>query len=292
MVQYHGKVVVITGAASGIGKGLAERFGEAGAKLALADINQEKLARVEAGLKAKGVEVIAHKIDVSASEEVQRFADLTFAAYGTVDYLFNNAGASAGGYVTEAYFKDFEWVFAVNTMALVYSARSFVPRMMEQDKECHVINTLSVSAFFSFATNQPYAASKFAALSITESLELQMRAEGAKVYFHGLCPGFVATNFGDIEENRSPRYALDEEGIAFKQTPAQLKANGISRKLVRSGIPVEECVDAVFRGLEAKQFMIFTHPESNAYMIKYRENLLQGKPGTEDNPLDMSKFIR
>ncbi|MGI6548683.1 MAG: SDR family NAD(P)-dependent oxidoreductase [Syntrophomonadales bacterium] len=291
MADYAGKVVAITGAASGIGKGLALRFGEYGAKLSLADINETKLAEVEAELKEKGVAVIADRFDVSSIEDVQRFADVTFATYGGVDYLFNNAGASAGGYTTEAYLKDFEWVFAVNTMAHVYAARAFVPRMVAQDRECHVINTLSVSAFFSFSTNQPYAASKFAALSIVESLELQMREQGTKVWFHGLCPGFVATNFGDIEQNRSPRYALDDEGIAFKETPAQKKANYISKKFVTAGIPVEKCVDTVFKGLEEGQFMIFTHPQANSYMKKWRENLLDGKFGTEDNTLVMSHFL-
>lgn len=292
MADYAGKVVAITGAASGIGRGLALRFGEYGARLSLADINEDNLAQVEAGLKQKGVEVIARRFDVSNVEDVQKFADLTFATYGGVDYLFNNAGASASGYATEAYLKDFEWVFAVNTMAHVYAARAFVPRMVEQERECHVINTLSVSAFFSFATNQPYAASKFAALSITESLELQMREQGTRVHFHGLCPGFVATNFGDAEQNRSPRYALDDEGIAFKETPAQKKANHISKKLVTSGIPVEQCVETVFTGLEEEQFMIFTHPEANSYMKKWRENLLDGRFGTEDNTLVMSDFLK
>ncbi|MGE5545135.1 MAG: SDR family NAD(P)-dependent oxidoreductase [Bacillota bacterium] len=292
MADYAGKVVAITGAASGIGRGLALRFGEYGAKLSLADINETNLAKVEAELKERGVQVIAHLFDVSSAEDVQKFAELTFAAYSGVDYLFNNAGASAGGYVTEAYLKDFEWVWAVNTMAHVYAARAFVPRMIEQDRECHVVNTLSVSAFFSFSTNQPYAASKFAALSITESLELQMREQGTKVHFHGLCPGFVATNFGDIEQNRSPRYALDEEGIAFKETPAQKKANYISKKYVTSGIPVEQCVDTVLKGLEEGRFMIFTHPQANSYMKKWRENLLDGRFGTEDNTLVMSHFLK
>ncbi|NLV16114.1 MAG: SDR family NAD(P)-dependent oxidoreductase [Syntrophomonadaceae bacterium] len=292
MTDYTGKIIAITGAASGIGRGLAGRFGEYGARLSLADINGPKLAEVETALKARGVEVIANIIDVSSREEVQKFANLTFDAFGSVDYLFNNAGASAGGHATEAYLKDFEWVFAVNTMALVYAAQAFVPRMVEQNRECHVINTLSVSAFFSFAANQPYAASKFAALSLTESLELQMRAEGTKVWIHGLCPGFVATDFGDIEGNRSPRYALDEEGVAFKKTPAQMKANYLSKKFVSLGIPVEQCVDIAFKGLEDGQFMIFTHPQGNLHMKQWRENLLNGRPGTENNSVEMSVFLK
>ncbi len=292
MSNYAGKVVAITGAASGIGKALALRFGQYGAKLSLADINVANLHQVEEELKQMGVDVIAHRIDVSSVEDVEKFADLTFARFNEVDYLFNNAGASASGYTTEAYLRDFEWVFAVNTMAHVYAARAFVPRMVEQDKDCHIISTLSVSAFFSFATNQPYAASKFAALSILESLESQMREQGTKVWFHGLAPGFVATNFGDAEQNRSPRYALDEEGIAFKQTPAQSKANYISKKFVTSGIPVEQCVDAVMKGLENGDFMFFTHPQANSYMKKWRENLLNGRFGSEGITLVMEDFVK
>ncbi len=287
----RGKIVAITGAASGIGREIALRFGEQGAKLSLADINVSKLSEVETELKNRGVEVIANRIDVSQYEEVQRFADITFDRFGAVDYLFNNAGASTGGYLTDAYLKDFEWVFAVNTLAHIYAAKAFVPRMIQQDRECHVCNTLSVSAFFSFSTNQPYAASKFAALSVVESLDLQMREQNTKVKVHGLCPGFVATNFGNIEEDRSPHYSLDEEGLTFKQTEAQLKANGISRKLVRSGIPVSKCVDILLQGLENDQFMIFTHPQGNDFFKRYRANLAEGRPGNDNNTPELSWFL-
>ena len=94
MHGYAGKVVAITGAASGIGRGLAMRFGEYGSRLSLADINESGLKQVEAELREKGVTVIANRFDVSSAEDVQSFADITFATYGGVDYLFNNAGAS------------------------------------------------------------------------------------------------------------------------------------------------------------------------------------------------------
>ena len=236
MIDYQGKVVAITGAASGIGRELASRLGKKGARLSLADINEAELSKLADELKADGIEFIAQRIDVAVWEDVQRFSDSSFDTYGTVDFLFNCAGASTGGMVTDAYMKDFDWVFAVNTLALVYAAKTFVRRMVEQDKECHVINTLSIAAFLALKPMQPYSASKAAGLAISQSLEWQLRDEGSKVKVHCLCPAFVATNFGDIENNRSPQFALDEEGIAFKQSEAQMAANALSKQLVLAGI--------------------------------------------------------
>lgn len=292
MIDYQGKVVAITGAASGIGRELASRLGKKGARLSLADINEAELSKLADELKADGIEFIAQRIDVAVWEDVQRFSDSSFDTYGTVDFLFNCAGASTGGMVTDAYMKDFDWVFAVNTLALVYAAKTFVRRMVEQDKECHVINTLSIAAFLALKPMQPYSASKAAGLAISQSLEWQLRDEGSKVKVHCLCPAFVATNFGDIENNRSPQFALDEEGIAFKQSEAQMAANALSKQLVLAGIPVQEAVDIALQGIEEDRFIIHTHPQSVPFLKKWWNNLLDGKPGYTDNALDMSIMIK
>lgn len=292
MLDFQGKVVAITGAASGIGRELAVRLGTYGAKLVLADINEPELMKVDNELKAKEVEAVSTKIDVSIYEEMRKFADLCFNSFGTVDYLFNCAGASAGGNVTEAYIKDFEWVFAVNTMAHVYAAKAFVKRMVEQDKECHIVNTLSIAALVTLKTMQPYSASKVAGLAIAQSLESQLRDEGTKVKVHCLCPAFVATNFGDIEDHRPPQYELDAEGIEFKKTEAQIAQIAISKKLVGAGIPVEECVDTALKGIEEGKFIIHTHPQTVPFLKNWWNNLLDGKPGYTDNPVDMSLMIK
>lgn len=292
MIDYQGKVVAITGAASGIGRELASRLGKKGARLSLADINEAELSKLTDELKADGMEFIAQRIDVTVWEDVQRFSDASFDTYGTVDFLFNCAGASTGGMVTDAYMKDFDWVFAVNTLALVYAAKTFVRRMVKQDKECHVINTLSIAAFLALKPMQPYSASKAAGLAISQSLEWQLRDEGSKVKVHCLCPAFVATNFGDIENNRSPQFALDEEGIAFKQSEAQIAANALSKQLVLAGIPVQEAVDIALQGIEEDRFIIHTHPQSVPFLKKWWNNLLDGKPGYTDNALDMSIMIK
>lgn len=292
MADYKGKVAAITGAASGIGKGLALRLGKLGAKLALADIYEPGLEETAAELRAVGAEVITVKTDVSILAEMKKFADASFAAYGTVDYMFNCAGASTSSDVTEAYMRDYEWVFAVNTMALVYAAKTFVKQMKLQDKECHVINTLSIGALLTLKPMQPYAASKVAGLSISQSLEWQLRDEGSKVKVHCLCPAFVATHFGDIEDRRPPQYALDEEGLIYKRSEEQIQANAVSKQLVLAGIPVEECVDIALKGIEEGLFVIHTHPQSVPFLKKWWNNLLDGKPGYMDNSLDMSMMIR
>lgn len=292
MLDFQGKVAAITGAASGIGREFARRLGKSGAKLVLVDINEPELMKVDQELKNNRVEVVSAKIDVSRFEEMQKFADLSFDSFGTVDYLFNCAGASAGGNVTEAYLKDFEWVFAVNTMAHVYAAKTFVRRMIAQDKECHIINTLSIAALVTLQTMQPYSASKVAGLAIDQSLEAQLRAEGTKVRVHCLCPAFVATNFGDIENHRPSQFELDVEGIEYKNSPAQVAYLNVSKKLVQSGIPVEECVDTALKGLEDGKFVIHTHPQAVSFLKNWWNNLLDGNPGDTDNPVDMSLMIK
>lgn len=292
MVDYQDKVIAITGAASGIGRGFANKFAEKGARLSLADINEAELMKVANELKAKGVEVMATKIDVTILEDMKKFADISFATYGCVDYLFNCAGASAGGMVTEAHMKDFEWVFATNTMSHVYAAKTFVKRMVEQDKECHIINTLSIAALLALKTMQPYAASKVAGLSIAQSMEWQLRDEGTKVSVHCLCPGFVATNFGDIEDHRPPQYELDAEGIEYKKTEGQIYHLDVSKKLVLAGISVEECVDIGIKGVEEGAFVIHTHPQTVPFLKKWWSNLLDGKPGYADNPFDITTLVK
>ncbi len=292
MADYVGKVVAISGAASGIGRCFAHRFAEMGARLSLADLNEAGLMEVAEQLRAQGAEVVATKIDVTFLEDMQKFADISFDICGCVDYLFNCAGVSASGEVTEAYMKDFDWVFAADTFSMVYAAKTFVKRMVEQDRECHIINTLSIAALVPLQGMQPYAASKVAGLSISQSLEWQLRDQGSKVKVHCLCPGFVATNFGDTEDYRPPQYGLDDEGIELKKSRSQVKLMRAGKRLVGGGIPVDECVDIAIKAMEDGVFVIHTHPQALPFIRKWWSNLLDGNPGYTDNPLDISTWMK
>lgn len=145
MKDFHSKVAVITGAASGIGRALAEQCAREGMKVVLADVEPGALAEVEANLRTGGATVLAVRTDVSQGKDVEALAQKTLEAFGAVHLLCNNAGvATSGTPVWESSLADWEWVMGVNLWGVIYGVRSFVPIMLAQDTECHIVNTASV----------------------------------------------------------------------------------------------------------------------------------------------------
>ncbi len=153
MQEFAGRVAVVTGAASGIGRALAERFAGLGMKLALADVEGEALEGVRAALAADGAEVRAFETDVARPESVQELARRTLEAFGRVHVVCNNAGVITGGLSWEAPLSDFEWVMGVNFWGVLHGVQTFVPILLDQGEEAHVVNTASMAAL----TTLPFA---------------------------------------------------------------------------------------------------------------------------------------
>jgi NADP-dependent 3-hydroxy acid dehydrogenase YdfG len=143
MQEFKDKVAVITGAASGIGKSLAERCARKGMKVVLADIEEPALARVSHVLQASGAVVLPVPTDVSKAEDVERLARRTLGTFASVDLFFNNAGVLGGGTVWESTLADWEWVMGVNLWGMIHGLRTFVPIMLSQNTEGHIVNTAS-----------------------------------------------------------------------------------------------------------------------------------------------------
>src|SRR4051812_42306844 len=131
MKEFKGKVAVITGGASGIGRAIADRCVQEGIAVVLADIEDAILAKAETELKSAGGTVLAVKTDVSRRADVEQLADRAFSAFGQVDLLFNNAGVAAGGPPWEATWNDWEWVMGVNLWGVIHGVKVFTPRMLE-----------------------------------------------------------------------------------------------------------------------------------------------------------------
>jgi NAD(P)-dependent dehydrogenase (short-subunit alcohol dehydrogenase family) len=265
MRELTGKVAVVTGGASGIGRAMAERFAREGMKIVLADVEAQPLARTRDEMAAAGAEVLAVKTDVSRAEDVTELARRTFEAFGTAHVVCNNAGVAAGGgaawRVSPA---DWEWTLGVNLWGVIHGVRAFVPRMVEQG-EGHVINTASIAGLVAVPGLAPYCVSKSAVVALSESLHHDLTVNaGGKVKVSVLCPAWVKTKISESERNRPQSSAGQPEDDARGQAVASAV-----RAAVASGIPPEVVASKVLDAIHNDRFWIITHSKTKR-MIENR----------------------
>jgi NAD(P)-dependent dehydrogenase (short-subunit alcohol dehydrogenase family) len=167
MKEFTGKVAVITGAASGIGRALADRSVQEGMKAVLADVEAEALANAEASLKATGATVLAVPTDVSQARDVAALAQKTLEVFGAVHLLCNNAGVGMEAAIWESTLDEWESVMGVNLWGVIHGVRAFVPVMLAQDTECHIVNTASMAGLVSGPGLGAYKATKHAVVSLS-----------------------------------------------------------------------------------------------------------------------------
>jgi len=261
MQDYHGKVVAITGAANGIGKELATRFGAAGARLALADIDADHLAALAKHLEEDGVEVMTSVFDVRHFDAMEAFAASTVATYGAVDLFFNNAGVITVGTIWEAPLADWSWLLDVNVMGVVHGIKAFVPKMIAQGTPCRIVDTASIAGLLTVENSPAYVASKFAALSLTEVLELQLQGIGSQVTAHVVCPAIVQTDLDNCLRHRDPStYDAHDPYYATEDFRAK---TAVVTGSIPLGLPVADAVETIITEMEKGTFYILTHPAYN-----------------------------
>ena len=261
MLSYDNKVVAITGAANGLGKEMARRFAAAGAKLALADIDAENLRRLGAELEGKGAEVRTSVFDVRSFAAMDDFAATTYAAFGRVDLFFNNAGVISVGTIWEQPLADWDWLLDVNVKGVLHGIKAFVPKMIAQDTVCQIINTASIAGLLTVENSPAYVASKFASLALTEVLDLQLQAAGAKVSAHVICPAVVQTDLDNCLRHRDP--ATYDAADPYYRTEDYIRRFEVVTKSIPAGLPVEAAVEIIISELEKGTFYILTHPMYN-----------------------------
>jgi len=189
MKELAGKVAVITGAGSGFGREFARIGAREGMKLVLADVQEDALGAAAGEARAAGVEALAMRVDVSKPEDVERLAASATGRFGAVHLLFNNAGvAGGGGYVWETSLKDWQWLLGVNLLGVVNGIRSFLPLMLKQGCECHVVNTASAAGLVSAPLMSVYNVSKHAVVTLSETLFHDLRLASAKIGVSVLAP--------------------------------------------------------------------------------------------------------
>ncbi len=276
MQDFRGKAAVITGAASGIGRGLAEQCAAEGMRIVLADIEQGALAQAAEGLRAQGADVRTVTCDVARPADMEALADQAFGVFGAVHLLFNNAGVGGGSTIWESTPADWEWVMGVNLYGVVNSLRVFVPRLLAQDAESHIVNTASIYGLINGPSSGIYKASKFAVVSVSETLYHELAQRTTKVRVSVLCPGFVDTRIQDADRNRpaalqnaAPRRAPTADEAAWSQMT--------ERRLNRGQSPREHA-RVVFEAIRAGRFYILPHPEWKPAVRERMEHILADAP--------------
>jgi NAD(P)-dependent dehydrogenase (short-subunit alcohol dehydrogenase family) len=257
MKEFKGKVAVITGAASGIGRGIAERCVREGMKVVLADIEQANLTQAETELKTAGATVFAAKTDVSKRSDVESLARQAFDAFGQVHLLFNNAGVGAGGAPWEATWNDWEWVMGVNLLGAIHGVKVFTPLMLQQNMECHIINTSSTAGLIVGGFSAPYSVTKHAVAALSESLHLALQQRNSLVKVSVLCPGLVRTNIANAERNRPAE--LRNEPVTM--TPEMQAGLAAFKVAIEASMPPLQVADVVFDAIKKEQFYILPDRE-------------------------------
>jgi len=276
MKDLKGKVAVVTGAASGIGRELALACAAEGARLAIADVDEKGLAET-ARLLPPGCESIQVRCDVSKALDLEALAQRTYERFGAANVVFNNAGVAVAGPVWSAPLDEWKWVLDVNLMGVVHGIHAFVPRMLAAKTEGHVVNTASVAGLLSVPGSGVYCASKHAVVSLSECLHHDLRMAGSNIGVSVLCPAWVATGIADSERNRpaalaerNPLAGPYEENVRKAVASGKLSAAQVARITV----------DAV----KANRFYVLPHQRIKASIEQRMRDILD-----EREPVDVSR---
>jgi NAD(P)-dependent dehydrogenase (short-subunit alcohol dehydrogenase family) len=270
MLEFAGKTAFITGAANGIGRGIAAALAAAGAKIAIADIDAQTLETTRAEFEEVGAAVMAIPLDVSDREAFDRAADRIEAELGPVHVLVNNAGVTLGPIpVTDIDEKMWDWIFGVNLFGVVNGVSTFVPRMLAGGEQGHVVNTASIGGLQVNAElqNGSYSMTKYGVVALSEALQLQLA--GSPIGVSVLCPALVRTTLQESAQRRPERFG----GPYDRVVPGhELDMPTMQPKELQP----DEVGERVLAAIRNDDFFIFTHPETRAWLEARHEKLMGG----------------
>ena len=270
MTNFQGKVAVVTGGASGIGRAMAERFAEEGMRIVIADIEQSALEDAEAEMIADGAEVIAIRCDVSKAHDVKVLAEETIKAFDSVHILCNNAGVAVSGTSWTIPLEDWEWVLGVNLWGVIHGLHYFVPLMLEHGQPSHIVNTASMAGLTSGRNMAPYHVSKHGVVTLSEGLHHEFAQTGAKIRVSLLCPGWVDTRIDDSNRNR-PAGRISTEDL---EPSAKIFRDMFSRS-VRDGLAPKEVAEMVLKAIVDETFYVLPHAHWKNMIQSRMENIIE-----------------
>jgi NAD(P)-dependent dehydrogenase (short-subunit alcohol dehydrogenase family) len=246
----EGKVAVVTGGASGIGKGIATALRDEGAQVVIADIEQGALDATAEELGVTGI-----RTDVSKAESVEALAKEVVERFGTAHVIVNNAGIGPIGNVADLTLDDWRWIVDVNLWGVIHGVHHFLPILKANEDGGHIVNTSSVAGLVPTPGLGSYVLTKYGVLGLTETLALELAAENSKVGATVLCPGTIHTNIATSSRNRPEGNEGNLRDVDISQEGSEVDMSG-----VRWMIPVEVgaiVVDCIKRG----ELYAITHPE-------------------------------
>lgn len=265
MSEQQGQVAVITGAASGIGRGLAEQAARRGMRLVLADVDATGVQALCASLQADGVQAVACVTDVGLLAQVERLRDVAVERFGGVDLLFNNAGVMQTGYSWEISAAQWQRMLDINLTGVINGIRCFVPLLLSQGRAAHVINTASLAGLLSSPLMAPYNVTKQAVVALSETLHYELALLGAPVSVSVLCPGPVASDI--MASNQT----TDAAGSSFSQ---------LLDSSIRQGMTPAELAEVVFEAIDHKRFWILPHKDFKPALERRVQSIFE-----ETNPV-------
>ncbi len=257
--SFNGKVVLVTGAASGLGRALALEFARAGSRVAVIDVDENGLGETAAGAEAMGAQVFARRVDVASWEQMESFAKDLLAGWGAVDILVNNAGVGVAGELKEVAIADFDWIVGINLMGEVYGTRLFLPRMIER-RSGHIVNIASLSGLVLLPFHLPYTTTKFALTGFSEALWAETRRFGIGVTL--VCPGAIKTSI--VRNSRLPEFVGRQQEFVER----------FQERIEEKGMEPEEVAKKVLAAVERNRFLLLTGPES--FILYFLRRLAPG----------------
>ena len=263
MENFTGKVAVVTGAASGIGLALAERFVSEGMKLVAADIDAEGLVQLEKSFADRGADVATFVVDTSREHEVNALAGFTMDRFGAAHVVCNNAGVGLMSDPWTGTMDVWERTIGINLYGVIYGVRAFLP-IMEAQGEGHFINTASMAGLLAVPGGGPYTVTKHAVVALSEGLYLESKLSGSPIEVSVLCPAWVKTNIASA----AGEGATTEVGRATESYVRNAVENGMDPVHV-----AEQVIDAI----RSDRFWILTHEDSRSAPVQRMQRAANGE---------------
>lgn len=277
MEEFEGKVAVVTGAASGIGRALATAFVGEGMKVVLADVEPGPLEVAAEELRAGGGEVFAVVADVSRAADVDRIGEAAMDVFGGLHVACNNAGVSGGGLSWEIGVETWEWILGVNLFGVIHGVRTFVPLIIASGGG-HIVNTASMAGLTSPPGMGPYNVSKHGVVTLSETLAVELQMTHPEVGVSALCPGWVRTRIHEADRNRPQGVDAFAAGEGADGTAEGLAAmRAMVEQWIAEGLDPADVAAMVVDAIRTNRFYVLTHPEWQGMVRDRVERMLDGQ---------------